>query len=71
MRRVIGSSLGGALAVAARAPGRQGAALVMEARHAFVQGMDLALIIAAGVVAVAAILVGLLLPARATAPEEP
>jgi hypothetical protein len=43
----------------------------MEARHAFVQGMDLALIIAAGVVAVAAILVGLLLPARATAPEEP
>ena len=71
VRRVIGSSLGGALAVAARAPGRQGAALVMEARHAFVQGMDLALIIAAGVVAVAAILVGLLLPARATVFDEP
>jgi len=71
VRRVIGSSLGGALAVAARAPGREGTALVLEARHAFVQGMDLALIIAAGVVAVAAILVGLLLPARATVFDEP
>ena len=70
VRRVIGSSLGGALAVAARAPGRQATVLVMEARRAFVEGMDLALIIAAAVVAAAAVLIGLLLPARSTVPGE-
>jgi EmrB/QacA subfamily drug resistance transporter len=65
VQRVIESSLGGALAVAARAPHPEGSALALEARHAFVQGMDLALVIAAVVVSAAAILVGVLLPARA------
>jgi hypothetical protein len=65
VRRVIESSLGGALAVAARAPHPEGTALALEARHAFVQGMDLALVIAAVVVAAAAVLVAVLLPARA------
>jgi hypothetical protein len=70
-RQVIASSLGGALTVASRAPAHEGAVLAVEARHAFVEGMDLALIVAAAVVAVAAILVGLMLPARTTAPDEP
>jgi len=35
-----------------------------------VEGMDLALIIAAAVVAAAAVLIGLLLPARSTVPGE-
>jgi hypothetical protein len=65
-RRIIDSSLGGALAIAHRAPGPEGVALALEARRAFVQGMDLALVIAAVVVGLAAILVGLLLPARGT-----
>ncbi len=65
VRRVIESSLGGALAVAARAPRPEGTALALEARHAFVQGMDLALVIAAVVVAAAAVLVMVFLPARA------
>jgi len=70
VRRIIESSLGGALAVAGHAPRPEGAALTLEARHAFVQGMDLALVIATVVVAVAAVLVGVLLPARAvTVPE--
>jgi hypothetical protein len=46
-------------------------ALALEARHAFVEGMDLALVIAAVVVAAAAILVGVLLPARAKPLLEP
>jgi EmrB/QacA subfamily drug resistance transporter len=71
VRRIIESSLGGALAVAARAPHPEGAALALEARHAFVEGMDLALVIAAVVVAAAAILVAVLLPARAKPSLEP
>jgi MFS family permease len=71
VRRIIGGSLGGALAVAGHAPHQEGAALALEARHAFVQGMDLALVIAAAVVGVAAILVGVLLPARATGTNRP
>jgi hypothetical protein len=65
IRRVIESSVGGALAVAARAPHPEGTALALEARYAFVQGMDMALVVAAAVVAAAAILVAMLLPARA------
>jgi EmrB/QacA subfamily drug resistance transporter len=66
VQRVIESSLGGALAVAARAPHSEGSGLALEARHAFVQGMDLALVIATVVVAAAAILVAVFLPARAS-----
>ena len=65
IRRVIESSVGGALAVAARAPHPEGTAMALEARYAFVQGMDMALVVAAAVVAAAAILVAMLLPARA------
>jgi hypothetical protein len=70
VRRTIEASLGGALEVADRAPRAKGEVLALEARHAFVQGMDLALVIAAVVVAAAAILVGALLPARATTSPE-
>jgi EmrB/QacA subfamily drug resistance transporter len=62
VQRLIESSLGAALAVAQRAPGRQGKALAVLARHAFVSGMDLALVIATVVVALAAVLVVVLLP---------
>jgi len=62
IQRLIESSLGAALAVAQRVPGKQGRALAVLARHAFVSGMDLALVIATVVVAVAAVLVVVLLP---------
>jgi EmrB/QacA subfamily drug resistance transporter len=71
VRRIIESSLGGALVVAGRAPHAAGTALALEARHAFVQGMDLALVIAAVVVAGAAVLVMVFLPAEATISLEP
>jgi len=71
---LILGSLGGALAVAQRAPGRLGDELAEAARHGFVSGMDLALIIAAGVVAGAALVVLAFLPNRAPrsgSPEAP
>jgi len=64
VQKLIESSLGAALAVAQHAPGRQGKALAVLARHAFVSGMDLALVIATVVVAVAAVLVVILLPSH-------
>ncbi len=71
---LILGSLGGALAVAQRAPARLGDELADAARHGFVSGMDLALIIAAGVVAGAALVVLAFLPNRAPrsgSPESP
>ena len=65
IQKLIQSSLGAALAVADHAPKREGAALTAVARHAFVSGMDLALIIATVVVGLAAVLVLLLLPNKA------
>ncbi len=62
IQRLVEGSVGAALAVAQRAPGRQGAALALLARRAFVSGMDLALVIATVVVALAALVVVLLLP---------
>ncbi len=62
VQSVITSSLGGALAVAQRAPAKLGDALALLARHAFVSGMDLALLIATAVVAVAGVLILVLLP---------
>jgi EmrB/QacA subfamily drug resistance transporter len=64
VKALVGGSLGGALAVAQHAPAKQGAALAQVARHAFVSGMDLGLVIATGMIAVAAVLVVLLLPNR-------
>ncbi len=62
VQRLIESSVGAALAVAQRAPEKQGQALAALARQAFVSGMDLALVIAAVVVAIAALVVVVLLP---------
>jgi EmrB/QacA subfamily drug resistance transporter len=62
---LILGSLGGALAVAQRAPAALGVELADTARRAFISGMDLALVIAAGVVAAAAVVVLALLPNRA------
>jgi hypothetical protein len=64
VQRLIASSLGAALAVAQRAPGGQGKALAVLARRAFVSGMDLALVIATMVVALASVLVVVLLPSH-------
>ena len=66
VERVILGSLGGALAVADRIPGPSGEALAAAARRGFVSGMDLGFIVAAGVVAVAGMIVLLALPNRGT-----
>jgi EmrB/QacA subfamily drug resistance transporter len=57
-------SLGGALAVAKIAGGALGVSLVVAARHAFVDGMDRALLVGAAVVTASAVLVTVALPAR-------
>ena len=59
-------SLGGALAVAKIAGGTLGATLTTAARRAFVDGMDLALLVGAVVVACSVVLVVVALPNRAT-----
>ena len=64
VQRLIQSSIGGALAVAQRAPAGEGAALALVARRSFVSGMDLALVIATVVVALAAGVVAGFLPNR-------
>jgi len=61
---VAKTSLAGALAVAAQM-GPAGAALERAARQAFVDGMGIALTIGAGVIAVAAIIARIFLPAHA------
>jgi len=63
----IKGSIGGALAVARQAPSVEGAALAVLARRSFVSGMDLALLIGAGVVGAAAVVVLLVLPNRGSA----
>jgi EmrB/QacA subfamily drug resistance transporter len=68
VQKIIDSSLGAALAVAQRAPKKEGVTLAVLARHAFVSGMDQALVIATVVVGVAAILVVALLPNRGPSP---
>ncbi len=65
VRSVIDGSLGGALAVASHVGGGMGAALAAVARHAFVEGMGLAVTVGAVVVGAAAIAVVALLPNRA------
>ncbi|MGP8006244.1 MAG: MFS transporter [Acidimicrobiales bacterium] len=67
IQRLIESSLGAALAVAQHAPKQLGVALSLLARRAFISGMDLALVMAAAVVGVAAVLVLLLLPNQGAA----
>ena len=65
IENLILGSLGGALAVAAHVPGQAGEALAGAAREGFVSGMDLGLVVAAGVVAVAGVVVLIALPNRA------
>jgi EmrB/QacA subfamily drug resistance transporter len=61
---IILGSLGGALAVAQHAGGSIGNALASSAKQGFVSGMDLALIIAAVIVGVAALVVLAVLPSH-------
>ncbi len=63
-RHAILGSVGGALAVARIAGGSLGAALTTAARHAFVDGMDLALLVGVVVVSASAALVAIALPSR-------
>ncbi|MFE6688195.1 MFS transporter [Streptomyces sp. NPDC057743] len=65
-------TLTGALAVAARLPGRAGSALVAAARDAFLHGLHAAVLCAAGVMAAAAVLAVVLLRGiRATVDATP
>ena len=64
---VIRSSLGGALAVAQRVGGASGAQLALAARSSFLAGLDFAVDVAAAIVGAAALIVAVLLPARAPA----
>ena len=70
IRALIESSVGAALAVAAHVPGKLGDELALVARRSFISGMDLALVVAACVVGVAAVLVVALLPNRGTEVSE-
>jgi EmrB/QacA subfamily drug resistance transporter len=69
IERLIVGSLGGALAVATHIPGKTGMALAEAARRGFVSGMDLGLVVATVVVAVAGVVVLAALPSRAS--QEP
>jgi EmrB/QacA subfamily drug resistance transporter len=71
IHNAILGSLGGALQAAARLPGPAGAALASAARHSFISGMNLGLLIAAIVVAAAACIVLLALPQRPPPPATP
>ncbi len=62
--KLILGSLGGALAVATHVQGKAGEALAAAARRGFVSGMDLGLVVAAAVVAVAGLIVLAALPNR-------
>ena len=66
---LVKGSLGGAIAVAARIGGSLGAALAALAREAFLSGYDLAVSVAAVVVAIAALVIVFLLPNRASPPR--
>ena len=66
-RHAILGSVGGALTVARMAGGSLGTALTTAARHAFVDGMDLALLVGVVVVSASAALVAIALPSRGRA----
>jgi EmrB/QacA subfamily drug resistance transporter len=69
IKDAILGSLGGALAVAERVPGPAGTALAEAAKRSFVSGMDLGLLIASIVVALAACVVLVALPQRGSPPD--
>jgi hypothetical protein len=64
IKDLVLGSLGGALAVAPHAPPGTGALLAQAARHAFISGMDVGLVIASAIVAVAAGVILIALPSR-------
>ena len=64
VEQLILGSLGGALAVAQRAPGAYGEQLAEAARRGFISGMDLGFTVAAAVVGVAGVVVLAVLPSR-------
>jgi EmrB/QacA subfamily drug resistance transporter len=63
--RVAKDSVGGAVQAAASVPGPLGRAIATAARHEFVTGLSLALLLEAVIVALAAVVVFAFLPARA------
>lgn len=69
--KLIVGSLGGALAVAGHVPGKAGEALAGTARRAFVSGMDLGLLVATVVVAVAGLVALVALPNQARKRRSP
>jgi EmrB/QacA subfamily drug resistance transporter len=69
LKHLIVGSIGGALAVAQRLPGSSGKAITAAATRGFISGMNLGLIIASAIVAVAAVAVLAFLPNRASAPR--
>jgi EmrB/QacA subfamily drug resistance transporter len=62
IRNLVEGSLGASLAAAQRAPAEFGRQLTRLARHAFISGMDLGLLVTTGVVAGAAVVAVLFLP---------
>ncbi len=65
------ASVGAAVQISSQIPGALGQGLADAARHAFVDAMGLALVVAGAVAFVASVLVGRYLPARAAADERP
>jgi predicted MFS family arabinose efflux permease len=68
---VATASVGAAVQISSELPGAIGEGLAGAARHAFVDAMGLALIVAASVALVASVLVGKYLPARAAVDHRP
>jgi hypothetical protein len=68
---VITDRVGGAVSVAQRLGGNTGEFIAASARHAFVEGMGVSLLVGAGVAVVGAVAVFRYLPARAPEPAPP
>lgn len=64
IEQVILGSIGGALGVSQHVPGHFGSELADLARQSFISGMDLALLLAAGVIVIASLVVVTSLPSR-------
>jgi EmrB/QacA subfamily drug resistance transporter len=63
--RIAKDSVGGAVQAASSLPGGLGRSVVLAARQEFINGLGIALLIAAAIVAIAAVVVFAFLPARA------
>jgi EmrB/QacA subfamily drug resistance transporter len=69
LRNAASDSVGAAVQIATRVGGAPGRALAAEAHSAFLHGMDVSLLAAAGVALLGALVALLFLPARAAVPE--